>query len=80
MPYHEFLWMARAITKVADNGLTIEDVEFAVLNAFSEDISRSTGRPIYLGETPDGRVICVVYDSVDETQIAVVTAYVIAGD
>lgn len=78
MPYHEFLWIPRAIEKVTDNGLSVEDVEFVVHQAFSEDVSRTSGRPIYLGETSDGRVVCVVYDAVVEVLISVVTAYVIA--
>ena len=29
MPYHEFFWTRRAVQKVLDNGLTVDEVEYA---------------------------------------------------
>jgi hypothetical protein len=77
MPYHEFHWAARAIQKIVDNGLTAEEVEYAVLNAHESTRSNTTGRPAYVGELGDGRGLFVVYEKIDATKIAVVTAYMI---
>ncbi len=49
MPYHEFLWLDVAIRKIRDNGLTVEEVEHAVLRARLAVISDSSGRPGYKG-------------------------------
>ena len=38
-------------------------------------ISRSSGRPVATGLTPDGRLIFVVYEQIDESTVYPVTAY-----
>jgi uncharacterized DUF497 family protein len=75
MPHHEFLWTRRAIEKVEDNGLTIQDVEYAVCNAFIREKSRNSDREVFIGDTPSGERICVPFDEVDAVVIAPVTAY-----
>jgi hypothetical protein len=75
MPHHEFFWTARSIQKVEDNGLTIEEVEYAVRNAYDRARSRSSHRRMYFGETPSGDEIAVPYDELDVVLIQVVTAY-----
>ncbi len=79
MPLHEFLWSARAIQKVEDNGLTVEEVEYAVLTSHRTDRSRSSGRKMYFGCTPAGEEIAVPFDEFDAVVIQVVTAYRIGG-
>lgn len=74
MPYHEFHWTERAEQKIHDNGLTVEDVEFAVLHARESTRSNSSGRPAYIGEAPEGSGILVIYDRIDELTISVITA------
>ena len=75
MPHHEFLWTERAIQKVQDNGLTVQEVEYAVRNAARRDISRSSHRPLYFGRTPSGERICVPFDEIEAVVIAPVTAF-----
>ncbi len=75
MPHHEFFWLDDTIRKLADNDLTIADVEFAVRNAFDARISATSGRPAYVGPTGDARTIFVVYEPLDATQILVITAF-----
>jgi hypothetical protein len=65
MPYHEFLWLDVAIRKIRDNGLTVEEVEHAVLRARLAVISDSSGRPGYKGRTPSGEVIFVAFEVID---------------
>jgi hypothetical protein len=80
MPYHEFFWTERAIRKIGDNNLTVQDVEFAVLKGRDRGFSRQSGLPLYLGRSRDGRRFIVVYEPIDATQIAVVTAFVVKRD
>ena len=40
-------------------------------------ISRSSGRPMVYGFTPDGRYIVVVYEEIDDHTPYPVTAYVV---
>jgi hypothetical protein len=75
MPHHEFFWLDETITKLADNDLTIADVEFAVRNAFDARISATSGRPAYRGPSRDGRTIFVVYEPLDAMRILVITAF-----
>jgi len=76
--YLEFLWNfdpGENVEHIAEHDLTPEDVE----NAFDEPIqhtrSRSSGRKALFGRTPDGRVIFVVYEELDDTLMYVHTAY-----
>ncbi len=76
MPYHEFFWTRRALVKIAEHGLTADDVEHAVLKTrLAPRVSRSSGLPTYTGRTPAGELILVVFERLDATQIMVVTAY-----
>lgn len=77
MPYHEFFWTERARQKLLDNGLSVDEVEFAVLNARKRTISESSGRPAYIGETPSGAVLFVAFEVIDAVTISVVTAFTI---
>jgi hypothetical protein len=75
MPYHEFFWTERALEKLTDNGLSREEVEFAVEHADYDGFYRSSGRPVYAGPAPDGRRNLVVYAEIDAVLISVVTAF-----
>jgi hypothetical protein len=55
--------------------LTPEDVEEVICNPLEETTSRSSGRPAVTGFTPDGRLILVVYEVVDDVTVYPVTAY-----
>jgi uncharacterized DUF497 family protein len=76
MPYHEFFWTKRAIRKIGEHGLTTRDVEFVVLKTKRAPVvSKSSGDPAYIGRTPSGEMIFVVFQYIDAVQIMVVTAY-----
>jgi hypothetical protein len=51
MPYYDIF---------AEHGLTPEDVNAALMASDETGVSRSSGRPIAFGYTPDERYICVV--------------------
>jgi uncharacterized DUF497 family protein len=76
MPYHEFVWTERAIDKIDQHGLTVAEVEYAVLRCRGpKQASRDSGLPLYIGRTQDGTQIVVVFEELHATQIVVVTAY-----
>lgn len=60
---------------VAEHGLTTTDVEAVLRDPLEETISRSSGRPVATGYTPDGRLIFVVYEQIDDCTLYPVTAY-----
>ena len=65
------------VEHVAQHDLTPEDVNEVLENPIREEISESSGRPIAFGYTPDGRLIAVVYEEIDDCTLYPATAYVI---
>lgn len=63
------------VQHVAENGLTIDEVEFVLANPTAQDVSHSSGRPCRFGYTPSGEHIIVVYEQIAEDVIYPVTAY-----
>ena len=68
MPYYDVLWNHEDkdgnVAHIAEHGLTPEDVNAVLMAPDETGVSRSSGRPIAFGYTPDGRYICVVYEEV----------------
>ena len=56
-----------------------QDVDAVICNPLETKTSRSSGRPIATGYTPDGRLILVVYEEIDECTVYPVTAYEVEG-
>jgi hypothetical protein len=79
MPWYDALWNYEDpngnVAHVADNGLGPEDVNSVLMAPEETGISRSSGRPVAFGYTPDGRYICVVYETVDDHTLYPVTAF-----
>lgn len=67
------------VRHIADNGLTIEDVEHVLHDRASQPtVSRTTGRPAGKGTTATGKEIVVVYEILETRPVIVirpVTAY-----
>lgn len=63
------------IEHIANHDLLPEDIEEVIWNPIGHDTSRSTGRPIVYGFTPDGRYILVVYEELDSKTVYPITAY-----
>jgi uncharacterized DUF497 family protein len=59
----------------AEHGVTKEEVEEVFQNPTDFDTSRSSGRPIVIGDTSTGRQLLVVYEDVDATTVYPVTAF-----
>jgi uncharacterized DUF497 family protein len=74
----DFIWdeePGRNVDHIAEHGLTPEDVIHAFHNVVRNEISRSSGRPAIIGETPEGDLIFVAFDYIDATTVYVRTAY-----
>ena len=74
----EFIWDEQPggnVEHIAAHHLSPEDVECAFELIVGHDISRSSGRPIIYGYTPDDREIVVIYEMIADRTIYVVTAY-----
>lgn len=74
-----FIWTDGNVAHCAEHGVTTDDVElvFARADASEVQTSRSTGRPVLFGETPDGRTIFIAFEWADDERITVypITAY-----
>jgi uncharacterized DUF497 family protein len=63
------------VQHIAEHDLTVDDVEEVLAAPVSEGSSDSTGFPAVWGYAPDGRFLIVVYESIDDDTIRVITAY-----
>ncbi len=63
------------VQHIAEHGLDLEDVEEVLENPTARGRSASTDRPCVWGYTIEGIYIIVVYESIDDDTVRVVTAY-----
>ncbi len=63
------------VEHIAEHGLSPEDVEAVICDPLDTTVSRSSGRPVVTGYTPEGRLILVVYEQVDDVSVYPVSAY-----
>jgi uncharacterized DUF497 family protein len=75
MPYYFFIWNDENIAHLAEHGVTPDEFEQIVCDPVSEDVSRSTGRPVAFGLADDGRRLMCVYEMVDRNTVLPITAY-----
>ena len=74
MAFFFFIWTDRAMQKIADHDITIDEVEEVISHPDRTDVSRTTGRPIAIGETSTGRMLLCVYEEIDGSTIQPITA------
>lgn len=78
MPWFDIIWNYEPggnVEHIAENGLTPTDVETVICNPLETTTSRTSGRPVVIGYAPDGRLILVVYEEIDDITVYLVTAY-----
>jgi len=78
MPWYDVIWNddpGGNVEHIAEHGLTTEDVEAVIRDPLETKVSRSSGRPVAVGYSPDGRLLFVVYEQIDECTVYPVTAY-----
>jgi hypothetical protein len=80
MPRKDIVWNyddGGNVEHIADNGLSVGDVEHVVMNPERRGRSRSSGRPMLFGYTEGGEYICVIYEEIDDATVYPVTANVL---
>ncbi len=80
MPWKDIVWNHEEggnVDHIADNGLSIGDVEHVVMHPVKHRKSRSSGRPIVFGYAESGEYVCVIYEEIDAVTIYPVTAYIL---
>ncbi len=78
MPWYDFIWNTGEngnAAHMAEHGVDIADAESVVCHPLEVCRSRSTGRPIAIGWSSDGRLIAVVYEQLDPVTVYPVTAF-----
>ena len=78
MPYYEFQWTDEIEKHLEEHGITPEDFMCVARNPVKTGESRSSGLPAAWGYTPDGSLIIVIYEQLDELTLLPVTAYEVA--
>jgi uncharacterized DUF497 family protein len=75
MAFYFFIWTDRAMEKISERDISIEEVEEIISHPDRTGISRTSGRPIAVGETSSGRTLLCVYEEIDGTTIQPITAF-----
>ena len=75
MPFFFFIWTDRAVQKIGDRDISIDDVEEIISQPDSREISRSTGHPVAIGQTAAGRTLVCVYQHIDGDTVQPITAF-----
>jgi len=68
------MWTPGALAKIAEHGLSQEEVETVLMDPDFRTVSRTSGRPLAVGHTDTKRYIAVVYEYVDDIALLPVTA------
>ncbi|QDV72942.1 hypothetical protein K2D_11120 [Planctomycetes bacterium K2D] len=74
MPYYFFHWTSEAIEHVGEHDVSPAEFEAIVMQPESRGVSRSTGRHIAFGYTPEGRFLACVFEQ-DKEDVFPITAY-----
>lgn len=78
MPWYDFIWNTGVdgnAVHIAEHGIDLVDVETIMCNPIRLQRSRTTGRPIAIGRSSDGRLIAVVYEHIDSITVYPITAF-----
>lgn len=75
MPWIDIIWTDRFLEKIAEHGVSQDEVEWVLMEPAVEDFSRSTGLPLARGLTEAGRPLVVVFRWIDEITVEPITAY-----
>ena len=62
MAWFEFIWTDIARDKIAQHGISQDQFEYAFTEFWSEGTSRTSGRPLRVGPTSDGRLITMIFE------------------
>lgn len=78
MPWYDSVWNPGVdgnAAHIAEHGIDVADVEFAVCSPIRLEESHATGRPIAIGLSLHGKIIAVVYEHIDPITVYPITAF-----
>ena len=78
MVHYDVIWVEGPdgnVAHLADHGVTPEEAEQVMAFPIARGVSRTTGRPIAIGNTLAGRKLVVVYEVIDAVTVYPVTVY-----
>lgn len=75
MPFYFFVWDEENTGHLDEHGVSPEEFEAIVSDPDQEDTSRSSGRPMAFGFTPDGRYLACVFERIDDATVYPITAF-----
>jgi hypothetical protein len=75
MPYYFFLWTPEIESHLAEHGISPHEFEEVVGNPDFCGISRSSGNPLAIGTTEEGRRLCCIFRLIDADSVEPITAY-----
>lgn len=78
MPYYFYIWTPEIIAHLAEHGVTPDEFEEVVSNPELRHVSRSSGNPLTISSTAQGKRICCLFRYLDADTIEPITAYEIA--
>jgi len=75
MPWLYAIFTETACEKIAQHGITEDEVETVLQEAEQHTTSRSSGLPLAIGWINEGRRLIVVYRKLDRITCEIITAY-----
>jgi hypothetical protein len=75
LPFFLFLWHEKVVEHLAEHAVTQDEFESVVCNPGLVDVSRTTGRPVAVGFTTEGRLLVCVYEHADDDTVIPITAF-----
>lgn len=70
-----FFLTPEAEAKIAEHGVTPDEVEYVLQHPQVREVSHSSDRMIAKGYTPNGRWLICVYELIDEITVMPITVY-----
>ena len=75
MAFFFFLWTEERIAHLALNDVTPDEFEYVVSFPDARDQSRTSGNPVAMGWTGEGRYLICVYEQIDADTVFPLTAF-----
>jgi uncharacterized DUF497 family protein len=75
MPWLSIIWTERAERKIAQHGVSPQEVVEVLEDPLHTTSSASSGLPLAFGFTAAGRWLVVVYEPIDAATVSIVTAF-----
>lgn len=75
MPFYFFYWTDENVEHVEEHGISPDEFEEVVSSPDETDVSRTSGRPMAIGETSTGKYIACIHEMLDDATVYPITAF-----